>query len=259
MVVTSDAVARPALEQSALQAAAGPAWSVRLLEEAGSTNAVAAGSPVAGEVVIAERQTAGRGRLDRTWEAAPGTSLTFSVVVDPGVPDEHWPLVPLLSALAVAEGVGRTTRLDAGLKWPNDVLVEGRKVAGILLERVQPTGSAPLAVIGIGLNVHQAQDELPVPTASSLALAGAAVGREEVFGAVLAALGELLDRFRQAPAGILGPYRERCATIGAEVEVHLPGGDSFTGTATEVDRFGRLVVDGRPVAAGDVIHVRPAP
>lgn len=245
------------LEPDALSAAAGPAWQVRLLPEAPSTNAVATAEPVPGRVVIAERQTAGRGRLDRTWEAAPGTSLTFSVVVDPGVPDEHWPLLPLVAALAVAEGVRRATGLDARLKWPNDVLLGDGKVAGILLERVQSAAPVPLAVIGVGLNVSQARDQLPVVTATSLALAGADADRAEVFGAVLSSLDELLDRFRQAPAAVLGPYRERCATIGAEVEVHLPGGESFTGTATAVDSAGRLVVAGRPVAAGDVIHVRP--
>lgn len=254
--MSADTEARPPLESVTLQEAAGPQWVVRLHEEVDSTNAVAAADAVPGRVVIAERQVAGRGRLDRTWEAAPGTSLTFSVVVDPGVPDEHWPLLPLVSALAAAEGVRRATGLDARVKWPNDVLVDGQKVAGILLERVQ--GKHPVAVIGIGLNVSQTQAELPVDTASSLELSGASVGRTEVFGAVLTALTELLDRFHQAPPAILGSYRERCATIGTEVEVHLPGGETFTGTATEVDRWGRLVVAGRPVAAGDVVHVRPS-
>lgn len=249
-----DSARRSPLEPHALSEAAGPPWQVRLLDEAPSTNAVAAADPVPGLVVVAEHQSAGRGRLDRSWEAAPGTSLTFSAVVDPGVPDEHWSLLPLVAALAVAEGVRRASGLDARLKWPNDVLVGDGKVAGILLERV----AGPAAVIGIGLNVSQARDELPVDTATSMALEGAETDRTEVFGAVMTSLAELLDRFRQAPTAVLGPYRERCATIGAEVEVHLPGGEGFTGTATEVDRLGRLVVAGRPVAAGDVIHVRPA-
>lgn len=254
----TDAARWSPLEPNALSEAAGPRWDVRLLDEAPSTNAVAAAGPVPGLVVIAENQTAGRGRLDRSWETVPGTSLTFSVVIDPAVPDEHWPLLPLVSALSVAEGVRRSTALDARVKWPNDVLVGDGKVAGILLERVQSATPAPLAVIGIGLNVSQAKDQLPVETASSLALAGAEVDRTAVFGAVMTSLAEQLDRFRQAPTAVLGPYRERCATIGAEVEVHLPGDGSFTGTASEVDRWGRLVVAGRPVAAGDVIHVRPA-
>lgn len=254
--VPVDPGSRPPLEPRPLAEAAGPRWTVRLLPAAPSTNAVAAARPEAGLVVVADHQTAGRGRLDRTWDTPPGVALTFSVVVDPRLPDERWPLLPLAVAVAVAEGVRRTTGVDVQLKWPNDVLVAGRKLAGILLERVSST-SGPLAVIGIGINVDQAADELPVATATSLRLAGAPTGRTPLLGAVLASLADVLDALRDDADAVLASYREQCATLGAEVEVHLPDGGLLAGNAEAIDRHGRVVVAGRAVGAGDVVHLRP--
>jgi BirA family biotin operon repressor/biotin-[acetyl-CoA-carboxylase] ligase len=251
------------LDQAAVSAAAGDAWTVTLLPSATSTNAVAADSPEPGLIVVADHQTAGRGRLDRTWETPPGSALTFSAVVDPGLADHDWPLLPLAAAVAVAEGVRRSTGLDPRLKWPNDVLLaqdDGAdgKVAGILLERVADSFGRPLAVIGIGINVGMSRDQLPVETATSLRIAGSEADRTEVFGAVAHELAETLAALAADPAAVLGRFREDCATLGRQVEVHLPGGEVLAGTATEVDDHGRLVVDGRAVGAGDVVHVRPA-
>ncbi|WP_310964438.1 biotin--[acetyl-CoA-carboxylase] ligase [Nocardioides terrisoli] len=255
---------RSPLGQPALQEAAGSQWVVTLLPSTPSTNAVAVQQPAPGSVVVADHQTAGRGRLDRSWQTPPGTALTFSAVVDPGLPDARWPLVPLAAGLAVAEAV-RRCGVDAVLKWPNDVLVEGAadgaegKLAGILVER---TGQPPRAVIGIGINVDLDADELPVPTATSLSLAGARVDRTMLLGLVLAALAEHVDALRVDPVALVAAYRERCATLTREVEVQLPGGRALRGTAVDVDVDGRLVVivDGErvPVGAGDVLHVRPA-
>lgn len=259
---TPDAAWSP-LEIDALTTAAGPGWSVTLHETAESTNALAAAAPVADTIVVADHQTAGRGRLDRTWETPAGSALTFSAVVDPGLPDHDWPLLPLAVALAVADGVRRATEVPVELKWPNDLLVplaggtEG-KVAGILLERVNGPGGRPLAVIGIGINVALAAEDLPVPTATSLAIAGSGVDRTAVFAAVVPALGTVLDALRAGPAAVLERYRTECSTIGRDVTVHLPDGEVFTGRATGLDRNGRLLVDERAIGAGDVVHVRPA-
>ena len=255
----------PPLDDAAVSAAAGPAWTVTLLPTAGSTNAVAAEHPVPGTIVLADHQTAGRGRLDREWETPPGTSLTFSAVVDPGLADQDWPLLPLATALAVAEGVRRSTGLDPQLKWPNDVLLavpEGDspgKVAGILLERVTGTdvSGAPRAVIGIGINVGMTREQLPVPTATSLAIAGSDADRTAVFGAVADALATTLAELAVDPRGVLARYRAACSTVGRDVEVHLPDGEVLRGRAEDVDGQGRLVVGGRAVGAGDVVHVRP--
>lgn len=234
-----------------------------LLAEAESTNAVAADAPRAGSIVVADHQTAGRGRLDRHWETPPGTALTFSAVVDPGLPDEQWPLLPLATALAVADGVRRAAGVDPLLKWPNDLLLHGDsangKFAGILLERVADPGDPerPLAVIGIGINVGMTAEQLPVPTATSLAIAGADADRTDVFGHVARALSSVLATLREQPDGMLDRYRSACTTIGRHVEVHLPDGSVLAGLADGVDEHGRLVVDGLAVAAGDVVHVRP--
>ena len=233
-----------------------------LLPTAPSTNSEAARTAVRGSVVVAEEQTAGRGRLDRSWEAPVGAALTFSAVVAPELPDLHWPLIPLAAGLAVADAVRRSGVIPT-LKWPNDVLVGRGKLAGILVER---TGSPPVAVIGIGLNVDQSEAELPVPTATSLRLAGAeaaAADRTELFGRILAELTDRLRDLRTDPAGFVAKYRRACGTLGQEVEVQLPDGSRVRGTAETVDDEGRLAVrrgDGGTlvVSAGDVVHLRAA-
>ncbi|WP_183407846.1 biotin--[acetyl-CoA-carboxylase] ligase [Nocardioides marmoriginsengisoli] len=250
------------LELDALSAAAGPGWSVTLHGTAASTNALAAQDPVADTIVVADHQTAGRGRLDRSWETPPGSALTFSVVVDPGIADHDWPLLPLAVALAVADGVRREADVPVVLKWPNDLLVRSSagddlKVCGILLERVQSAAGVPLAVIGIGINVGLRAEDLPVPTATSLAIAGSSVSRTAVFGSVVPALATILDALRTEPGAVLERYRTECDTIGREVTVSLPDGEELTGTATGLDRSGRLLVGERPIGAGDVVHVRP--
>ncbi|HEY2879995.1 biotin--[acetyl-CoA-carboxylase] ligase [Nocardioides sp.] len=258
---------RAPLDLAALQVAAGPPWTVRLHEAAGSTNALAAAAPERGLVLVADHQTAGRGRLGREWVTPPGAALTFSAVVDPVVDDEWWPLVPLVAGYAVA----RTVR--GSLKWPNDVLLGERKVCGILVERVHVRahgGEKPLAVIGIGINVDQAEGELPVPTATSLALATGPVDRTVLLGDVLRELRRSLGVLASSPHTFVAGYRPLCTTLERDVRVDLPDGSVLEGRATGIDDHGRLVVsppwDGSPaepgmvtgvaVAAGDVVHVR---
>ncbi|MFL6109515.1 MAG: biotin--[acetyl-CoA-carboxylase] ligase [Marmoricola sp.] len=257
----------PPLDPDALAEAAGTGWSVTLLPTAESTNAVAAADPRPDTLVVADHQTAGRGRLDRSWETPPGSALTFTAVVDPGLADHDWPLLPLAVALAAADGVRTASGLPVAVKWPNDLLVPTAdggqgKVAGILLERVTGPGGNPLALIGIGINVALGADELPVPTASSLAIAGSSVDRTAVFAEVVPALATILDALRAEPTAVLARYRAECDTLGRRVNVQLPTGETFTGTATDLDRGGRLVVDGpqgsTTIGAGDVVHVRPA-
>lgn len=256
---------RSPLDQAALATLAGSQWKVSLHEEAPSTNALAAAGP-AGAVVVADHQTAGRGRLDRDWLTPAGSALTFSAVVDPGVADQHWPLLPLVTGIAVATAIRSATELPVSLKWPNDVLVNDRKVCGILVERVPGSGAGPLAVIGIGINVDITEDELAATTfgstATSLSIEGSAVSRTDLFGSVLAALTEELAALEGQPTTVVDSYRPWCGTLGQRVDVHLPDGSTLTGEADSIDAEGRLVVQGPqgPVAvgAGDVVHVRPA-
>jgi BirA family transcriptional regulator, biotin operon repressor / biotin---[acetyl-CoA-carboxylase] ligase len=239
---------------------------VRVVAETGSTNsdllAEARDGRAEGAVLVAEAQSAGRGRMGRAWVSPPGAALTFSVLLRPAaVPQARRGWVPLLAGVAVAQAVRAGTGVDASLKWPNDVQVNGAKLAGILAE--QADGAI---VVGIGMNVSSGRDELPVATATSLALEGAEgvpAGR-----LLIAMLGELGRRY-QAWAGARGDavgcglhteYQALCATLGREVRVSLPGGRTVTGVAAGVDQTGRLVVGSAagpvPVSAGDVIHVR---
>jgi BirA family biotin operon repressor/biotin-[acetyl-CoA-carboxylase] ligase len=248
--------ARSPLDQAALQAVAGPQWQVRLYAEAGSTNALAAADPVRHRIVVADHQQAGRGRLDRQWVTPPGAALTFSAVFDPVVDTEWWPVVPLVAGYAVARAMGGF----ANLKWPNDVIIGDRKVCGILVERVN--SRPPMVVIGIGINVDQTADELPVPTATSLALAGYPVDRTELFGDVVGCLRTYLGYFASSPNTFLNHYRGRSATLDQRVRVELPGDRTVEGRASDFDAHGRLLLetpDGMlALSAGDVVHLRPS-
>ncbi len=271
MVVTGDSDLRPPLDEHVLaeELALTPDLTLELLAESPSTNQVAGdrardGAPD-GLLVVADHQTAGRGRLDRTWETPPGAAVTFSLLLRPTVPASSWPWLPLLTGHTVAKALA-SFGYDARVKWPNDVLIDGRKVAGILVERVE-TDSGPAAVVGVGINVLTEAEELPVPTATSLAVAHADLTptREGVLLGVAAAVREGYDAWQaggsEAAARLASSYVAACATVGQDVRVDLPGGTTLTGRAVDVDLDGRLVVetaDGvEKVGAGDVVHVVP--
>ncbi|MFI5666932.1 biotin--[acetyl-CoA-carboxylase] ligase [Streptomyces sp. NPDC051704] len=266
---------RPPLSAAALERALvadGGLWSsVEVVAATGSTNtdlAARAGRLPEGAVLVAEEQTAGRGRLDRSWVAPSRSGLFFSVLLKPGesVPQERWGWLTLLAGVAAASGLSRAAGVDTALKWPNDLLVtvngEERKTGGILAERV---GDG--VVIGIGLNVTLTEDELPVPEAGSLILAKAAVtDREPLLKSVLRALEQWYGDWRAAggdPAasGLQEAYAADCVTLGRHVRADLPGGRTLTGTAEAVDSDGRLVIrtaedKHEAVGAGDVVHLR---
>ncbi|MTE11757.1 biotin--[acetyl-CoA-carboxylase] ligase [Nocardia aurantiaca] len=237
---------------------------IEVVESTGSTNADlvarAADSSVDRLVLIAESQEHGRGRHDRQWVSPARAQIAMSVLVrvrgiDPAV--LGW--LPLLTGVAVVDALRSVGGVQAVLKWPNDVLVDGRKLAGILAE-VAAVGADPAVVVGVGLNVSLTEAELPVPHATSLVLAGA----PEIDRTVLAQamLREFARRFTAWEtsgwdiADLSADYRERCATLGAQVRTELPGGEVITGIATGVDEYGRLLVGDRAVSAGDVTHLR---
>ncbi len=270
MPVTSDPAARPPLDKARL--AGNPHQvadvTIEVLDEAPSTNAVAieraqAGAPE-GLVVIADHQSAGRGRLDRTWETPPRSALTFSLLLRPTAPTRSWPWLPLLTGYAVDKAL-KARGFDAGVKWPNDVLIGERKVAGILVERID-TPDGPAAVVGVGLNTSMTEDELPVPQATSLSIeSGEESDRTDVFFDVLASIREAYDAWQAGGdlngMRVLESYTKACVTVGQDVRVDLPDGSVLEGRATGIDPTGQLVVatdDGeRHVGAGDVVHVRP--
>ncbi len=240
---------------------------IRVVTATGSTNAdlvaaARAGAPE-GAVLVAEAQTAGRGRLGRSWVGPPRSALTFSVLLRPvSMPADLWGWLPLLHGLSAARATREVTDVDVRLKWPNDLLApDGGKLGGVLAERV---GDA--VVIGLGLNVTTRDHELPVPSATSLALAGATVtDRDTLLRAILRELAGCYARWQLAggdaeASGLHAAYVTSCATVGQTVRVELPGGTVLTGDATGIDRRGQLIVAGdngpQAVSAGDVVHVR---
>lgn len=212
-------------------------------------------------VILTDNQTAGRGRLDRSWQTPAGSALAISVLIRelPSRPEAMgW--IPLVAGLAMADAV--TVQLsghEVGVKWPNDVLVDGKKVCGILAES---TGTA--VVIGSGVNTAMTIEQLPIPTATSFAALGESCDADRLvadylrrLGGLLAALAAWEDSDR---SGIHDAVSARCATLGREVDVSLPDGSTLHGTAVRLDTDGRLCVDAggteHAVAAGDVVHAR---
>jgi BirA family transcriptional regulator, biotin operon repressor / biotin---[acetyl-CoA-carboxylase] ligase len=265
--------ARPPLDAARLRRDApsvrpgGPAYNVEVVAATGSTNADVATrareGAAEGLVVAAEHQQAGRGRLDRQWEAPDRAALTFSVLLRPGPEAPGWTWLPLLTGVAVASVV-RDLGVAADLKWPNDVLVWDRKLAGLLVERIE-TGDGPAAVVGIGLNVSQTQDELPVAGATSLALEASDVDRNYLLERILVRLAEEYAGWLGSGgvAALRAAYVELCPTTrGRQVRVELPGGGSLEGEGAGLSADGGLLVwtsaGVQTVNAGDVIHVRPA-
>jgi BirA family transcriptional regulator, biotin operon repressor / biotin---[acetyl-CoA-carboxylase] ligase len=260
------------LSAARLRAAAGRAGSlwtdIRVQAETGSTNAdvlaCARAGAAEGLVIAAEWQTAGRGRLGRAWVSQPSAALTFSVLLRPrSVPLAARGWVPLLAGVAAASAIGLVTGVTTALKWPNDVLVDGRKLAGILAEQAG-TGIA----VGVGINVLGRGGELPVPSATSLEAHGAGrTDRNELLAEILRQL-ELWYLLWSGAAsgdadasGLRGEYLRLCATTGQRLRVELPGGSRLTGIAAGVDRAGQLLVvtdrgATQSVSAGDVVHVR---
>lgn len=238
-----------------------------------------AGAP-AGVVAVADHQTAGRGRLGRTWEAPAGANLLMSVLLRPGLAADQRHLATTAVALAAVDAVGTLVEVPGGpggrvgVKWPNDLVApDGRKLAGVLAEAdlgSAAEGLAPPVVVGIGVNVNwpATDDDLPPDlrgaAASLRQLAGATVDREALLAALLAALGPRAAALSTVAgrSRLADDLRAACTTIGTAVRVDLPDG-SFTGTAVAVTDEGHLVVDvggtPRTVVAGDVVHVRPGP
>ncbi|MER7447422.1 biotin--[acetyl-CoA-carboxylase] ligase [Microbacterium sp. NPDC097977] len=214
-------------------------------------------------VLLTDTQTAGRARLDRSWTAPPGSSLAVSVLLRrlPADPDARaW--IPLAAGLAMSEAIAeQLPEHRVAVKWPNDVLVEGRKICGIL---AQATSDA--VIVGTGVNTAMTAAELPVPTATSFAALGVRADADRLLSVYLRQLDMRISDLAEAGDAVAGGLHAavsaRCATIGLDVRVTLPGERVLVGTAVAVDQAGRLVVlsagEHVAVSAGDVVHVRPA-
>ena len=266
---------RPPLDEAALRdRLTGPQRVWRRLDvvaQTGSTNAdllarAAAGEDVDGAVLLADHQTAGRGRHGRHWSTPPGAQLAFSVGVAAGrVPTSGWGWLTLAAGVAVADALVEVGVIDVGLKWPNDVVVADGKLAGILAEVAAKPAEQRLIVVGLGLNVSMTAEEVPAGTsATSLALLGFAItDRTLLAEKVLHRLADRIDTWRTAggadPA-LMDDYRRYSRTLGARVQASMPGDRSLDGVATDIDELGRLCIDtgeqSVAVSSGDITHLR---
>ncbi|ACR18257.1 biotin--[acetyl-CoA-carboxylase] ligase [Corynebacterium kroppenstedtii] len=264
---SENAGVRPPLDhERVVKALREQGWNdVAIVESTGSTNTdlhAAASTLPDLSVLIAEEQVSGRGRLGRAWSAPRHSQVTLSVLLRPEVPPTKLGLLPLLTGVAVADTV-RSYGIDARVKWPNDILVRGDKMCGILAEAVSMSDN-PTVVVGFGLNIDLTKAELPIDNATSFALEGKHVDRTEV---TIAVLGSLLERQRQwrnaggSASSFIDDYKSVSATLNESVSAGLPNGGKLTGTAVDISDAGELLIrDARgqihTVAAGDITHLR---
>lgn len=238
-------------------------WVVDVIcrHEVDSTNAEAlrlasAGAP-AGTIVVADTQTAGRGRRGRAWWSEPGTALLASWLLRPGLDPERLPLLSLLAGVAAARAASAAGGIAVRLKWPNDLVVDERKLGGILSE----SDGQGAVVVGLGLNVRQTEfpDDLAASATSIVGAGGRTPSRAWVLAATLSSFGARMA----APEEVLDDYRAMCVTLGRSVRVELSFGDAAEGKAIDITTSGALIVEGasgsRVVPSGDVVHLRPNP
>ena len=243
----------------------GPYARVDYTPSTGSTNADLLDAEREGApdwtVATTDYQGSGRGRLGRPWTAPEGSQAIFSVLFRPR-PSllEHLGTVPLACGLALIDTL-RSFGVDgAGLKWPNDVLINGHKLCGILVEATS-LDSTPAVVIGIGINLNLTTEELPVPHATSLALEGYYIDRTELLISVLGHIHTRISDWERGETVWLDDYRAVCSSLGQDVRVILPGDRELLGVAVGIAEGGQLMVrdeEGKThtLNAGEVTHLR---
>lgn len=266
---------RPPLDVSALRdRVVGPdcTWQrLDVVAETGSTNAdllarAEAGEDIDGAVLLAEHQTSGRGRHGRYWLAPPRAQIALSVGVGAErVPASGWGWLTLATGVAVADALVEVGVIDVGLKWPNDVVVEDAKLAGILAEVASPgRGGQKVIVVGVGLNVTMTADEAPDPVATSLTMLGSSIPDRNLLAQKI--LGQLANRVEAwrtvggADPTLMDDYRRYSRTLGSRVRASMPGDRQVAGVAEAIDELGRLCIDTGEqtiaVSAGDITHLR---
>jgi BirA family biotin operon repressor/biotin-[acetyl-CoA-carboxylase] ligase len=233
--------------------------------EVSSTNDEARALAEAGEpegaLVVTDFQTAGRGRMHRTWQAPRGSSLLFSILLRPPIEPSRALLPVMAASLGVMEGIRCVCGLGARLKWPNDILMDGKKAGGILCELGLDGQTLEYVIVGIGLNVNfdpRRIEGIPPDATSIQSVLGRPQPRAELLRAILA---EIEPRYGKLRCGesLREEWARALETLGRRVKVTLPE-EKFTGTAESVEESGGLVIaleDGtrRTVLAGDVVHV----
>ena len=247
---------RAPLDQSAIAAASSQYWRVSVVDLTTSTQEdlaekISTGDAHNGDVIVANFQSAGRGRLDRSFSAPASTALLFSFYFTPTQHRADWGFIPLLAGVSVAKTLNE---LNAGvlIKWPNDLLIKQKKVGGII-STIHNEG----VIVGIGINVSMTTEELPVSSATSLELEGVlTLDRNDLLAKILNGLESEFNQWDQGRL-FVDQYKVLSATIGAEVRIELPGGQQILSKAISIDNRGQLhLEDGQIVSVGDVIHLR---
>ena len=230
-----------------IQDAVASSWpKVRYVETTGSTNADMVKDGEAGMVLIADEQTASKGRLNRTWVTPKGAQLAMSMVIDAGTDPNHFGLLSIAPGVAVTDVIPQ-----AALKWPNDVQIGGKKIAGILSNLALPN-----VVVGIGINVNFREEQLPVDTATALNLEGIDVDFDDFTIEILRAMGHRLGQWQDRDPQLLADYRKVCSTIGQTVRMELHDRDVH-GVVDGINDNGEVIIDGAAYSVGDVHHLRP--
>lgn len=248
---------REALSQSAINATLRDSyWRVSVFQSLTSTQSelIRKDNLQHGEVFVTEFQSAGRGRLNRTFEATESSALLFSLYLEPKRNKMEWSAIPLLAGVSLVNALNNLDEnVETNLKWPNDLLIGERKVAGILAE-ARPDG----VIVGIGLNVEMVKSELPVQNATSLKLENfAELNRNTILPEILRNFTLTIELWESGSNIGFEQYRQVSSTLGKEVEVHLPSGEVISSRATGITDVGELqLANGARVIVGDVIHLR---
>ena len=254
----SNEVLRTPLDEAEINSRVTPYWRVSVVELTGSTQndllqLVESNNALDGQVIATEFQSDGRGRLDRTFQAPAQSALLFSFYIKPRNQRSEWGFIPLIAGLSLVRAITTIdTAMNVSLKWPNDLIINEKKCAGII---AQTTNEG--IVIGIGLNVSMTPNELPVSTATSLAIEGSTItDRNLLLSHLLNTFAELFEAWEEG-SELLDEYASASSTIGKKVRIELPGGENLEATVARISHTGELVLDdGRHVSAGDVIHLR---
>jgi BirA family biotin operon repressor/biotin-[acetyl-CoA-carboxylase] ligase len=233
-------------------------WRVSVVEVTGSTQddlfqLASSGTAIPKTILASEFQSSGRGRLDRTFEAAPHSALTFSIYIEPKVDKEEWSFLTLLAGLSVHEALHTLDpQTVVGIKWPNDLLIGEKKFVGMIAQ-----ATAKGIVLGIGINVGMTSEELPVESATSLAIEDFLELDRNVILASIINHFEINLEMWENDKSFLAEYRAASTTIGSSVEVTLPDGETIKSKALDISNAGALILEsGREVTVGDVVHLR---
>ena len=257
LVVGTDAPRAP-LDKKRISQEISRYWRVSVVEVTGSTQddlfeLASSGTAIPKTILASEFQSSGRGRLDRTFEAAAHSALTFSIYIEPKVVKEEWSFLTLLAGLSVHEALhALDPQTEVGIKWPNDLLIGEKKFAGLIAQ-----ATAKGVVLGIGINVGMTPQELPVENATSLAIEEfGELDRNVILAAIINHFEINLEMWENDKS-FLAEYRSASKTIGSEVEVTLPGGEVIRSKAIGISDNGALVLEnGSEVTVGDVVHLR---